>query len=181
VIDQRLVLPVTADERTLLTCFLDFQRDALVRKCVGLSDEQLRLRSVPSSNVSLVGLVRHLAEVERWYFQSVIDGNYPGGLFTATDDREEDFNDIGSATGDFTIAIWRAQVEQSRRISDQLPLETIGTVPLDPVAAAEGTSDPTHGRQYTLRWVLVHMIDEYARHLGHADIIREAIDGEVGE
>ena len=181
VIDQRLVLPVSADERTLLKCFLDFQRDALDRKCAGLSDDQLRLRPVPSSNVSLLGLVRHLAGVERWYFQSVIAGSSPGGLYTATDDFDEDFNDIDAATGDAAIATWRVEVEQSRAISDRLPLDAIGTVPLDPVAAAEGTSHPTDGRQYTLRWVLVHMIDEYARHLGHADIIREAIDGEVGE
>ena len=181
VIDQRLVLPPTADERTLLTCFLDFQRDALDRKCAGLTDEQLRLRPVPSSNVSLLGLVRHLAGVERWYFQSVIEGSSPGGLYTATDDFDEDFNDLDSATGAVAIATWRAEVEQSRLICDRLPLEAIGTVPLDPVAVAEGTSHPTDGRQYTLRWVLVHMIDEYARHLGHADIIREAIDGEVGE
>jgi hypothetical protein len=181
VTDERLVLPVAADERTLLTCFLDFQRDALVRKCAGLSDEQLRLRPVPSSNVSLLGLMRHLTGVEQWYFQAVIDGGSPRSLYDATDDSDEDFNDLDAATGDSSLGAWRAEIERSRRITERLPLDAIGTVPLDPVEAAAGTAHPTHGRQYSLRWVLVHMIDEYARHLGHADIIREAIDGEVGE
>ncbi|WP_406042385.1 DinB family protein [Micromonospora sp. NBC_00898] len=167
-IDERFELPPTADERTLLHTFLDYQREALVRKCAGLTDEQLRRRSVPSSNLSLLGLVRHLATVERWYFQAVIDGNFPGDLFTRTDDRDEDFNDVEHATGEETFAIWRAEVEASRRIAADRPL------------GAVGRSFDT-GREHSLRWVLNHMIDEYARHLGHADIIREAIDGQTGE
>ena len=180
-IDERLELPGTVDERTLLICFLDFQRNALERKCSGLSDEQLRRRAVPSSNLSLLGLMRHLATVERWYFQAVIDGNFPGSLFTATDDPDEDFNDVESATGQDTFATWRAEVDTSRRITDRLPLEAVGTVPVDPAAVAAGTSHQSAGHQYSLRWVLNHMIDEYARHLGHADIIREAVDGQTGE
>jgi Protein of unknown function (DUF664) len=181
VIDERLELPATAGERTLLTCFLDFQRDALVRKCAGLSDEQLRRRSVASSNLTLLGLVRHLAGVERWYFQSVIEGSSPGSLFEATDDPDEDFNHLDAATGESTFVMWRGEIEQSRRIAAGLPLEHVGTVPGDPIEIAAGTSHPTHGRSYSLRWVLLHMIDEYARHLGQADIVREAIDGQVGE
>jgi hypothetical protein len=92
--DDRLELPATVDERTLLTCFLDWHREALVRTCAGLSDEQLRRHAVPSSNLTLLGLVRHLAGVERWYFQAVIGGNFPGSLYTATDDEDEDFNDL---------------------------------------------------------------------------------------
>jgi len=181
VIDDRLELPGTVDERTLLICFLDFHREALMRTCAGLSDDQLRRRAVPSSNLTLLGLVRHLAGVERWYFQAVIAGNFPGGLFTATDDDDEDFNDLESATGESTFALWRAEVDESRRITAELPLDTIGTVPVDPDAVAAGTSHQSAGHHYSLRWVLNHMIDEYARHNGHADIIREAIDGETGE
>ncbi|WP_319463649.1 DinB family protein [Micromonospora sp. RTP1Z1] len=167
-IDGRFELPPTADERTLLDAFLDYQRQALVRKCAGLTDEQLRRRAVPSSNVSLLGLVRHLATVERWYFQAVIDGNFPGSVFTRTDDRDEDFNDVERATGAETFAIWRAEVQASRRIAAARPLDAVGR-------------SPDTGLERSLRWVLTHMIDEYARHLGHADIIREAIDGQTGE
>jgi hypothetical protein len=181
VLDNRLELTAAADERTVLTCFLEFHRDALVRTCAGLTDAQLRRRAVPSSNLTLLGLVRHLAGVERWYFQAVMAGRSPGSLYTATDDDDEDFNDLESATGDSAFAIWREEVEQSRRIAAELPLEHVGTVPIDPIAAAAGTSDPSAGRQYSLRWVLNHMIDEYARHNGHADLIREAIDGQTGE
>ncbi len=167
-IDDRFELSGDADERTVLTTFLDFHRQVLVRKCAGLTDDQLRLRAVQSSNLSLLGLVRHLAGVERWYFQRIIAGESPGPLYTATDDDDEDFNDLDAATGESTIAVWRNEVEQSRRITAERPLEAVGT-------------HPQTGRQHSLRWVLNHMIDEYARHNGHADLIREAIDGETGE
>jgi hypothetical protein len=173
-------MPVTADERTILEGFLEYQRDALVRKCAGLTDEQLRMHPVPSSNVTLLGLFRHLAGVERWYFQAVINGRFPGGLFEQTDDADEDWN-VLTATGAETLAMWNAEVESSRRVASQHPLDAIGTVPSDPDQIAAGTAHPSSGRQYTLRWVLIHMIDEYARHLGHADIVREAIDGAAGE
>ncbi|MGI5151275.1 DinB family protein [Plantactinospora sp. CA-294935] len=166
--DDRFQLPADADERTVLTCFLDWHREALVRTCAGLSDEQFRRRAVPSSDLTLLGLVRHLAGVERWYFQAVVAGNFPGSLYTATDDDDEDFNDLDSATGESAFAIWRAEVAQSRRIAAERPLGALGT-------------HPVTGQALSLRWVLNHMIDEYARHNGHADLIREAIDGQVGE
>ncbi|RKN43839.1 DinB family protein [Streptomyces hoynatensis] len=172
-IDERLGLPPDADERTTLTCFLDFQRNALVRTCAGLTDEQLRLRAAPPSGLSLLGLVRHLAGVERWYFQAVMAGTWPGGLYTRTDDPDEDFNDIENATGAAAFATWRAEVAASRAITAERPLDAIGAVP--------EWADERAGRRYSLRWVLTHMIDEYARHNGHADLIREAIDGQVGE
>lgn len=166
--DQRSEPPNTADERTLLTAFLDWRRETLVRKCAGLSNEQLRLHAVPSSKLTLIGLVRHLAVVEWWWLQNVIAGEHPPEPYCATGDRDEDFNDIGSATGESACAIWRAQVEQSRRMVTDRSLD------------AESTH-PSSGAQYSLRQVLTHMIEEYARHNGHADLIREAIDGEVGE
>ncbi|MCI4061903.1 DinB family protein [Micromonospora sp. R77] len=165
--DERFALPPTADERALLTTFLDYQRHALERKCAGLTDEQLRLRPVPSSHLSLLGLVRHLATVERWYFQAVIADAFPGDLFDRTDDWDETFDDVDRATGEETFALWRAEVEVSRRIAADRPLAAVGR--------------PFAGRHRPLRWVFHHLIDEYARHLGHADILREAIDGQTGE
>ncbi|WFE41575.1 DinB family protein [Micromonospora sp. WMMD998] len=167
--DRRFALPPDADERTLLDAFLDFQRDALVRKCDGLSDEQLRARPVPSSALSLLGLVRHLATVERWYFQGVsTDAPWPGDLFDLTDDVDAPFHDVADATGPETFALWREQVAASRRIAGTRSLDAIGRT-------------PGSGAERSLRWVLTHMIDEYARHLGQADILREAIDGRTGE
>ncbi|MCZ7436226.1 DinB family protein [Micromonospora sp. WMMC241] len=168
-LDRRFALPATADDRTLLDTFLDFQRDALVRKCADLSDEQLRSRPVPSSSLSLLGLVRHLATVERWYFQGVVaDEPWPGDLFDLTDDFDAPFHDVAHATGRESFALWREQVAASRRIAAARPLDAIGRTP--------GT-----GAERSLRWVLTHMIDEYARHLGQADILREAVDGLAGE
>ncbi|MGR6321254.1 DinB family protein [Micromonospora soli] len=167
-IDERFALPPTVDERILLDTFLDHQRDALVRKCAGLTDAQLRLRPVPSSGLSLIGLVRHLATVERWYFQAVIADSFPGDLFDLSAGPDAPFTDVADATGPETFAIWRAEVAVSRRIAAARPLDAIGR-------------SPDAGREHSLRWVLTHMIDEYARHLGHADLIREAIDGETGE
>lgn len=165
VIDERFELSAGADERTLLTTFLDFQRTALVRKCAGLSDEHFRMRSVPTSNLSLAGLVRHMAGVERWYFQAVIAGASPGSLYANFTD---DFDDVDSAVRAETLVVWQAEVDASRRIAAERPLDAVGT-------------NPDGGRKQSLRWVLHHMIDEYARHLGHADLIREAIDGQTGE
>jgi hypothetical protein len=165
VIDERFMLTPESGERELLTTFLEFQRAALVRKCDGLTDEQLRARPVPSSNISLIGLVRHLATVERWYFQGVLAGAFPGSLFDHESD--EAFNAVDAATAEDTFATWTAEVDMSRRITGELALDASGTLPT--------------GERLTLRWVLMHMIDEYARHLGHADIIREAIDGTTGE
>ncbi|MDT0345479.1 DinB family protein [Streptomyces litchfieldiae] len=166
--DSRFELATTADERTLLLTFLDWHRETLLRKCSGLTDEQLRLRAVPTSGLTLMGLMRHLAGVERWYFQVIVAGEEPAELFTATDDDDEDFNDIGSATGEATVALWREQVEHSRRVVAEHPLDAVGF-------------NPSRRKRQSLRWVLNHMIDEYARHNGHADLLREAIDGATGE
>jgi len=164
--DERFALTTAATERELLTTFLDFQRNALVRKCAGLTDGQLRKRSIPSSGISLMGLVRHLATVERWYFQAVIAGESPDSLFDYESD--EAFEHVDAATAHETFEIWRAEVAHSRRITNALELDAVSAI-------------ATQGHVVTLRWVLVHMIDEYARHLGHADIVREAIDGVTGE
>jgi uncharacterized damage-inducible protein DinB len=166
--DRRFLLDEAADERTTLTGFLDFQRDALVRKCAGLTDEQLRSRAVPTSSLCLLGLVRHLAAVERWYFQAVVAGDFPGGLFTRTDDPDEEFHDVADATGEQTFALWSAEVEAARRALADADRDDVRAIPHRP-------------NRHSVRWVLTHMIDEYARHLGQADLIREAIDGQVGE
>ncbi|MEE4542108.1 DinB family protein [Streptomyces sp. V4-01] len=166
--DIRFALSADADERTTLTTFLDFHRETLARKCAGLSDEQLRRRAVPASELTLIGLMRHLAAVERWYLQVIIAGEQPPELFGGGGDPEADLRDIGAATGEATFALWRAQLAHSRRITAAHPLDAVG-------------ANPGRGQDHSHRWVLQHLIDEYARHNGHADLLREAVDGQVGE
>ena len=112
-IDERYSLTPASTERELLTTFLEFQRNTLVRKCAGLSNEQMCRHAIPSSNISLVGLVRHLATVERWYFQSVIAGTSPGELYDYESD--EAFNAVDGASGEESLRIWGDEVAASRR------------------------------------------------------------------
>ncbi|MET9517969.1 DinB family protein [Streptomyces sp. NPDC002994] len=164
---QRTAPSRTAGERASLTGFLRYQRETLAMKCSGLTTSQLRDKVIPPSGLSLLGLVRHVAEVERMWFQVVwngeeIAGYWPGkvnGTFAefATD----------SADPDEAFKVWHAACARSRAI----------------VEAAESLDATVEWRDeaYTLRYILTHMIEEYARHNGHADLLRERIDGATGE
>ncbi|MFG2911352.1 DinB family protein [Kitasatospora sp. NPDC048298] len=167
--DPRVDPPTTADEAATLTAFLDYHRDTLALKCEGLTDDQLRLRSVPPSNLSLLGLVRHMAEVEQYWFQSVLLGQeITNGHFWTQENEDGDFDDVDTADVAADFATWRAEVEAARGAAAGLPLDTVG-------------KKPRRGEPVTLRWMLTHMIEEYARHNGHADLLRELIDGATGE
>lgn len=155
----------TADERTTLTGFLDYQRRTLAMKCSGLTAEQLRLKAVPPSDISLLGLVRHMAEVERSWFQNVVNGeNTPG--YWGQRPAVAEF-DVDEADPDRAYEVWHAACARSRDIVD----------------AAESLDIVGHHRdeEFSLRYILTHMIEEYARHNGHADLLRERIDGATGE
>ena len=168
--DTRTEAPTPAtDERVLLTGFLDFQRSTLEWKCQDLTDEQLRTRAVPTANVSLLGLLRHLADVERFWFREVWGGQvFETAMFNRTDDRDEDWNDLAVDTGATAFARLRAEVELAREIVAATDLEAV-FVRRD------------SGEHVSARWILIHMVEEYARHNGHADLLREALDGQVGE
>ena len=168
--DARFELAPDAGERTTLVTFLAFQRAALERKCDELTDSQMRLRPITSSSLSLIGLVRHLAGVERWYFSIILGGADPTtGLF----EIGEDFDDVDQATAAEAFGAWRREVQAAQDVMDGLDLDDTGAYP--------GDDGPQTGPELSLRWVITHMIDEYARHLGHADLLREAIDGRTGE
>ncbi|MFF9088486.1 DinB family protein [Streptomyces sp. NPDC014991] len=155
----------TADERTSLTGFLDYQRETLAMKCSGLTAGQLRQKAVPPSAISLLGLVRHLAEVERWWFRNVINGEQTPGYWGRRPDVAE--FDVDEADPDEAFDVWNAACARSRDIVG-------GAESLDVVGR--------HGdEEFSLRYVLTHMIEEYARHNGHADLLRERIDGTTGE
>jgi uncharacterized damage-inducible protein DinB len=163
--DERIGPSSTAGEREMLRGFLDYHRATLAMKCEGLSDEDLRLRSVPPSTLSLLGLVRHLAEVERAWFRRVLDG--VPLVWSDTGDFQVAY-DTTDADRDQAFAAWRAEVDRSRAI--ELAAESLDVT---------GYS-PRWEEDVSLRMVMLHMIHEYARHNGHADFLREAIDGVVG-
>ena len=160
----------TAGERETLRAFLDYHRQTLLWKCEGLSDEQLRTRTVPPSSMSLLGLVRHLADVERSWFRRVLaGGDDPPIFYSRPDNLDGEFDDVDGASVEEAFARWNEEVDAARRIE-----------------ASFGSLDETvHHRtfdaDFNVRWVLVHMIEEYSRHNGHADLLREQIDGATGE
>ena len=164
--------PLAAAEVETLLGFLDFQRATLAWKCAGLDDEQLRTRLHPTS-MTLAGLLKHLARVEDGWFTEVVaerDMPEPWADLPWADEWESCFAD----TGDGLRRLWAERVEASRQVV-AAELEA-GPAALDATHPAWG------GRGHpSLRWVLVHMIEEYARHNGHADLLRQAVDGRTGE
>jgi uncharacterized damage-inducible protein DinB len=162
---ERLQRRGNCDERELLARFLDFERDTLLWKASGLTEEQLRKPLTPSG-MSLLGLVKHLAYVERNWFQSRFLG-LDVYIPWRQGDEDGDFRIEADETPESVFAFYRAEIEESRRI-------LAATDSLDTMA-----KDPH--RPVTLRWILIHMIEETARHVGHADLMREATDGQTGE
>ncbi len=158
----------TANEKRMLEGWLDFHRSTLERKCQGLQPDQMKEASVPPSNLTLLGLVRHLADVERHWFQRIFQGERIKPLYWTREDSDADFNDLANADSNADFAAWYAEVEKSREIVS-------GTEDLDTLATSPKVDAPT-----SLRWILVHLIEEYARHNGHADLLCEVIDGETG-
>ena len=163
---ERVEPPLEAQERTMLEAWLDFHRDTLAMKCAGLTDEQLRERAVPPSTLSLLGLVRHMAEGEHQWFAMVLGGDDTPYPYYTDDNPDADTDDVDTADVAEAFATWRAECEAARK-------QVAAAPSLDVMAANEG-------RQFSLRWILVHMIEEYARHNGHADLIRQRIDGATG-
>jgi uncharacterized damage-inducible protein DinB len=165
--DNRVGPPSFGSERDMLRAFLDYHRSTLVMKCEGLTDEELRQRSMPPSALSLLGLVRHMAEVERAWFCRVFEDNDAPLVWSDEADYQAAY-DASAATRDEAFAVWEAEVENSRRIE----------------RAAESLDlagyQPRWGEAVSLRMVMVHVLLEYGRHNGHADLLREGIDGTVG-
>jgi hypothetical protein len=159
--------PLQAGERTTLTGFLDAQRATLALKCDGLTDEQLRERAVPPSALSLLGLVRHMAEVERNWFRPLLAGEDMVGIYAPGLDADVAFRDVATADVAESFRAWQAECAHARALTAAAPS-------LD-ITGERG------GERFTLRWVITHMIEEYARHNGHADLLRERIDGRTGE
>lgn len=151
----------------MLEGYLDYHRGTLAWKCAGLSPEQLHARPLPTTNLSLLGLVRHLAEVERsWFRQGVEQEDVPPIYFTEAE-PDLDIDPPPDADAPADLAVWAAEVEACRAVLSRHDLD-------DPFVNR-------WGRTMSVRWVMIHMIEEYARHNGHADLLRQAIDGATGE
>ena len=167
--DPRADAPLTGAEGEVLVGFLKWQRDTLKLKCAGLDAEDLARKSIATSNLSLLGLVRHMAEVERSWFRIVLAGEDAPAHFVTKDDPDADFNGVLPDPDMVTAAwdAWHAEVANAEKFVADHGLDLTG-------------NEPWRG-PVSLRWVLVHMVEEYARHNGHADLLREAIDGAVGQ
>lgn len=158
----------TADERATLTHFLDEQREAFERKCAELDAEQMARRSAEPSSMSLLGLLRHLAGVESGWFRNVLAGDDAARPFADPDDADAEFHAAAAdpAMVEESWTAWRREVEFAKAF-------------VDSAADLEITGIEKWRGPMSLRWVLVHMIEEYAQHNGHADLLRERIDGQV--
>ena len=160
--------PLNTDERTTLESWLDFHRATLAMKCEGLDDQQAATASVPPSGFTLTGLVQQMAEVERNWFRRVLAGELAPPIYDSqADPRGPDggFDLAAGATLADALATWQAEIARAREH-----------------CAARSLTDT--GRfmdaDVSLRWIYVHLIEEYARHNGHADLLRERIDGATG-
>jgi uncharacterized damage-inducible protein DinB len=153
-------------ERAMLEAWLDFHRMTLLLKCEGLDDASRKARPVPTSMLSLHGLVRHMAEVERNWFTRVLL-SAPDTPFIWFDPSVEDSELVPLEDADWAadLAAWHAECDRSRANAAAKDLDNTGT---------------RRGEPVSLRWIYTHMIEEYARHNGHADLIRELVDGAVG-
>lgn len=163
--DTRVDPPATGSERELLISFLELYRETILLKVSGLSEEQLRRRLV-SSATTLLGIVKHLGYVERSWFRMRLNGEDLPVPWTEQD-PDADFRIEPDETAESVVAFYREQIERSRAIVARAQLD-----------------DRVKGKAkqpYTLRWILIHMIEETARHAGHADILREQTDGATGE
>lgn len=165
--------PLDADERAMLTSFLDYQRATLVWKASGLTQEQMG-RTIASSSLTIAGIVNHLALVEDSWFTEDFAGRPMPAPFTDVDwesDPDWEHRTALDEAPDVLLARYAAACERSRAV----------------VAATESLDTPSvvfnerEGKHFTLRWILFHMIEETARHNGHVDLLREAIDGVTGE
>jgi uncharacterized damage-inducible protein DinB len=165
---DRPMPPLNADERATLEGWLDFHRVTLAMKCEGLDDEQAAAAPAPPSRLTLTGLVQHMAEVERNWFRRVFAGEQAPPIYDPLADPDGPDGGFelaeGATLGD-ALATWQAEIAAARKRCAGCELADTGRFA---------------GQEVSLRWIYVHMIEEYARHNGHADLLRERIDGTIG-
>jgi hypothetical protein len=161
------VAPYSGDERAVVGWLLDYHRQVLVGKVVGISDEDART-TIATSDLTLLGLVRHLAGVEQYWFGEVFLGLNETSHWDDPDDRDRDFHPLPNDTLADALQVLNAEIERARRVASSASFDT----------PADGQRE---GQPVSLRWIMVHLVEEYARHCGHADLLRQAIDGVTGD
>jgi hypothetical protein len=164
---KRQLVAMVGDERTIADAWLDFHRETLLWKCAGLTAAQLKSRCVAPSNLSLLGIVRHMAEVERDWFRTRFAGERVDYLYCTDDDLNAEF-DVDTADAESDFATYTSEIDIIRRLTSDHSLDEVYL-------------DPRRQGEMSLRWVYSAMIQEYARHNGHADLLRERIDGGTGQ
>ncbi|WP_193605079.1 DinB family protein [Nocardioides dongkuii] len=173
---ERVDPPLAGDELAILTGFLDYHRDTLRLKTEGLDGAQLAA-TLPPSDLTLGGMLKHLAFVEHWWFTCVFLGREYSEPWASVDWKGDADWDWHSAVHDSPAQL-RAMLDAEIAVSD-------GVV-ADVLAQGRGLDTPSErvgrtGDRFSLRWIMVHMIEEYARHNGHADLLRQSIDGSTGD
>jgi hypothetical protein len=156
------VAPYAGDERAVVSWLLDYHRHVLVRKVEGITDEEARMTIAPS-DLTLLGLVRHLAYVEQYWFAEVFLGLNETAHWDDPDDRDRDFHPLPDDSLADALRLLHAEIDRARRIAT--------TTSFDACAVGQREGQPV-----SLRWIMVHLVEEYARHCGHADFLRQAID-----
>lgn len=165
--DDRPRIPRVAAEREALNAYLDYYRATVEMKCRGLTSEQARARPMPPSTLSLHGLIRHLAGVERWWFQQNFERRDVPFLFFTSANPNLDFEPPSDADFATDLRTWQTECAVSRDIVAAHDLDDTAR-PLD------------WHEEVDLRWLMLRMVTEYAQHCGHADLLREGIDGSIG-
>ncbi len=164
---DRPYVPASGEEKAQLDAWLDFFRATLLHKCDGLNAAQLKERPIATSRLSLLGIVRHMTFVEQVWFETTLAGHEVIEYYKNEGDRDADFNDLDSDALEVVMDLYLHEIKVSRELSAGHDLDEVA-------------KKPRRGREVDLRWIYVHMISEYARHCGHADVIREMIDGTTG-
>ena len=163
---RRTEPPFVLPERQMLEAWLEFHRMTLLLKCEGLDDDARKRRPVPTSQLSLHGLVRHCAEVERnWFRRALLKESDAPFIWYDPAVEDSDLVPLDDADWEADLAAWQAECDASRTAAARHNLDDTGV---------------RRGKPVSLRWIYNHMIEEYARHNGHADLIREMVDGGVG-
>jgi len=159
-------------ERQSLEQWLDYHRATLLHKCAGLTHDQLKQKSVPSSTLTLLGILRHMTDVERWWFRLHGAGERLDLQFSTDEWPDADFEDLDGVPAADVHAAFEKECESARAAVADKGLDDVVTC---------GPEHHHRSHERDVRWLYLHMIEEYARHNGHADLLREAIDGATGE
>jgi uncharacterized damage-inducible protein DinB len=164
---ERPHVPSSGDERLQLDGWLDFYRATVLTKCDGLSVAQLKTRPVATSMLSLLGIVRHMTFVEQVWFETTFAGTDTVDYYKTEGDRDADFKDLDGEAAETVFDLYQEVVDVSKSLAAGHSLD-------------EHAQKPRRGRDVDLRWIYLHVIQEYARHCGHADLLRELIDQKTG-